>query len=49
MRLHNREKLVASALNGGPRFKFTQAISFVVNCHTQEEVEALWQKLSEGG
>jgi predicted 3-demethylubiquinone-9 3-methyltransferase (glyoxalase superfamily) len=34
------------ALNGGPAFKFTEAISFVVNCDTQEEVDALWEKLS---
>jgi predicted 3-demethylubiquinone-9 3-methyltransferase (glyoxalase superfamily) len=37
------------ALNGGPRFKFTEAISFVVNCDTQEEVEYFWERLSEGG
>jgi len=37
------------ALNGGPQFKFTEAISFFVNCETQEEVDALWEKLSEGG
>ena len=37
------------ALNGGPHFKFTEAISFVVNCETQEEVDELWEKLSEGG
>ncbi|NJD77800.1 MAG: hypothetical protein FIB08_12015 [Candidatus Methanoperedens sp.] len=37
------------ALNGGPVFKFTEAISFVVNCGTQEEVDELWGKLSEGG
>lgn len=37
------------ALNGGPHFKFTEAISFVVNCETQEEVDAFWDKLSEGG
>src|SRR5438105_4180284 len=37
------------ALNGGPIFKFTEAISFVVNCETQEEVDYYWQKLSEGG
>lgn len=37
------------ALNGGPVFKFTEAISFVVNCETQEEVDELWEKLSEGG
>ncbi len=38
-----------TALNGGPIFKFTEAISFVVNCETQEEVDDLWEKLSEGG
>ena len=38
-----------TALNGGPRFKFTEAISFVVNCKTQNEVDELWAKLSEGG
>lgn len=37
------------ALNGGPRFKFTEAISFLVNCETQEEVDEFWEKLSEGG
>jgi predicted 3-demethylubiquinone-9 3-methyltransferase (glyoxalase superfamily) len=37
------------ALNGGPLFKFTEAISFVVNCETQAEVDELWEKLSEGG
>jgi predicted 3-demethylubiquinone-9 3-methyltransferase (glyoxalase superfamily) len=37
------------ALNGGPRFRFTQAISFVVNCETQEEVDYFWSRLSEGG
>jgi len=38
-----------TALNGGPHFKFTEAISFVVNCGTQEEVDELWDNLSEGG
>ena len=37
------------ALNGGPHFKLTEAISFVVNCETQEEVDSFWEKLSEGG
>jgi predicted 3-demethylubiquinone-9 3-methyltransferase (glyoxalase superfamily) len=37
------------ALNGGPHFKFTEAISFFVNCETQQEVDELWEKLSEGG
>jgi predicted 3-demethylubiquinone-9 3-methyltransferase (glyoxalase superfamily) len=37
------------ALNGGPMFKFSEAISFVVNCETQEEVDYFWSKLSAGG
>ena len=37
------------ALNGGPQFKFTEAISLVVNCQTQEEVDEYWKKLSDGG
>jgi predicted 3-demethylubiquinone-9 3-methyltransferase (glyoxalase superfamily) len=37
------------ALNGGPLFKFTEAISFVVNCESQEEVDHYWNRLSEGG
>ena len=37
------------ALNGGPVFKFTPAISFMVDCKTQEEVDRLWEKLSKGG
>jgi predicted 3-demethylubiquinone-9 3-methyltransferase (glyoxalase superfamily) len=37
------------ALNGGPQFKFTPAISFVVSCETQEEVDHYWDKLVEGG
>ena len=37
------------ALNGGPLFSFTPAISFFVNCETQQEVDELWEKLSEGG
>ncbi len=37
------------ALNGGPEFTFSPAISFFVNCKTQEEVDELWEKLSEGG
>ena len=36
-------------LNGGPHFRFTEAISFVVNCETQEEVDTYWEKLSAGG
>ena len=36
-------------LNGGPHFKFTEAVSFVVNCETQQEVDTFWEKLSEGG
>ncbi|MEA2432752.1 MAG: hypothetical protein QOG54_209 [Actinomycetota bacterium] len=38
-----------TAINGGPDFKFTEAISLLVNCDTQEEVDDLWAKLTEGG
>jgi predicted 3-demethylubiquinone-9 3-methyltransferase (glyoxalase superfamily) len=38
-----------NALNGGPQYKFTPAISLFVNCETQQEVDALWSKLVEGG
>ncbi len=38
-----------TALNGGPQFKFTEAVSLVVHCQTQEEVDYFWEKLSEGG
>ena len=38
-----------TALNAGPLFKFTEAISFFVNCETQAEVDELWKKLSAGG
>ena len=38
-----------TALNGGPEFKFNEAISFQVNCQTQEDVDYYWKKLSEGG
>ena len=37
------------ALNGGPQFTFSPAISFFVNCETQEEVDEIWEKLCEGG
>lgn len=37
------------ALNGGPLFKFTEAISLFVDCETQQEVDELWEKLSQGG
>src|SRR5688572_20753046 len=37
------------ALNGGPQYTFTPAISLFVNCETQEEVDALWRKLTAGG
>ncbi|VVB53445.1 3-demethylubiquinone-9 3-methyltransferase [uncultured archaeon] len=37
------------AINGGPLFKFTPAVSFLVACNTREEVDAIWEKLSEGG
>jgi predicted 3-demethylubiquinone-9 3-methyltransferase (glyoxalase superfamily) len=43
----NEQEFVA--INGGPHFKFTEAISFVVNCKTQKEVDYFWEKLSEGG
>ena len=36
-------------LNGGPEFKFTEAVSFVVDCDTQEEIDYYWNKLTEGG
>src|SRR5881275_3269104 len=38
-----------TALNGGPLFKFTEAISFVINCKDQKEVDYFWSKLSAGG
>ena len=38
-----------TALNGGPEFKFTEAISLLVNCETQDEVDELWTKLTAGG
>jgi predicted 3-demethylubiquinone-9 3-methyltransferase (glyoxalase superfamily) len=37
------------ALNGGPHFKMNEAISFVVNCETQREIDEFWEKLSQGG
>jgi len=37
------------ALNGGPRYKFTEAVSFVVKCETQEEIDYYWDKLLDGG
>src|SRR4051812_24419403 len=37
------------ALNGGPHFKFTEAISLFVDCQTQDEVDELWEKLASGG
>ena len=43
----NGEEFVA--LNGGPRFKFTEAISFVINCETQEEIDHYWEKLTADG
>ncbi len=44
--LHGQDYM---ALNGGPQYKFTPAISLFVNCDNQEEVDYLWEKLSEGG
>jgi predicted 3-demethylubiquinone-9 3-methyltransferase (glyoxalase superfamily) len=38
-----------NALNGGPEFHFTEAVSFMVNCQSQGEVDELWDQLSEGG
>jgi predicted 3-demethylubiquinone-9 3-methyltransferase (glyoxalase superfamily) len=37
------------ALNAGPTYKFSEAVSFLVSCDTQEEIDELWEKLSEGG
>ena len=37
------------ALNGGPQFTFSPAVSFIVNCDTQEEIDTLWDRLSEDG
>ncbi len=37
------------ALNGGPQFTFSPAISFIMNCETQEEIDELWERFSEGG
>jgi len=37
------------ALNGGPRFKFTEAVSFVINCETQEEIDYFWDRLTSDG
>ena len=45
-RIHGQE---FTALNGGPDFKFNEAVSFLVNCESQEEVDDLWERLSEGG
>jgi predicted 3-demethylubiquinone-9 3-methyltransferase (glyoxalase superfamily) len=38
-----------TALNGGPHFKFTEAVSFVVRCRTQDELDYYWERLGEGG
>jgi predicted 3-demethylubiquinone-9 3-methyltransferase (glyoxalase superfamily) len=38
-----------TALNGGPQFKFTEAVSFVINCDTQEEIDYYWEKLTADG
>ena len=37
------------ALNSGPHFTFTEAVSFIVHCETQEELDRMWEQLSEGG
>lgn len=44
--LHGQDFIV---LNGGPHFKFNEAVSFLISCETQEEVDELWEKLSENG
>src|SRR5688572_2349311 len=38
-----------TALNGGPRFKFNESVSFVVNCEDQKEIDYYWEKLTSGG
>jgi len=38
-----------TALNGGPHFRFNEAVSFIVKCKTQKEIDYFWEKLSEGG
>src|SRR5207253_6272691 len=38
-----------TVLNGGPQFKFTEAVSFVINCDTQEDIDYYWEKLTAGG
>lgn len=43
------DRQVFTALNGGPMFKFNEAISFQIDCETKEEVDYYWEKLSEGG
>jgi predicted 3-demethylubiquinone-9 3-methyltransferase (glyoxalase superfamily) len=43
----DRQRFIA--LNGGPLFKFTEAISFSVECKAQEEVDEYWRKLTDGG
>jgi len=43
------DRVEFAALNGGPQFKFTEAISFNVNCETQEEIDYFWEKLSADG
>ena len=43
------EGLAFTALNGGPQFKFDEAVSFQVMCETQDEIDDFWSKLSEGG
>jgi len=43
------DKVDFVALNGGPQFKFTEAISFSINCETQDEIDYFWENLSAGG
>ena len=42
-------RFLVTALNGGPTFKFNEAISFQINCDDQDEVDFYWEKLGEGG
>jgi predicted 3-demethylubiquinone-9 3-methyltransferase (glyoxalase superfamily) len=43
------EGLVFTALNGGPHFHFNEAVSFVIRCDSQDEIDRYWEKLTEGG
>jgi predicted 3-demethylubiquinone-9 3-methyltransferase (glyoxalase superfamily) len=43
------EGLRFTALNGGPQYRFTEAVSFYINCETEEELDHYWDRLSDGG